>query len=362
MIVATYEFAGQKPELIAESIRGEQTIEFPIDLAAPWIQDEVVGKVAAICSEGDRHLISISYNEQVVGGEFNQLFNMLWGNVSIFPNIKLVEVDFGQEYLATVKGPAFGFAGLRARLGAEKRPLVATALKPMGQSAADFAEMATKLVRAGIDFIKDDHGLANQPWAPWDERVRAVADAVNEANAKYGRQTIYAPSLNVPPTEIMQKAALAKEYGAGALLVLPGLTGLASIAGVAELGLPIMVHPSMLGSFTQNQTTGIAHHLIYGVFPRLLGADISVFPNVGGRFSFTDRQCLQIQNAALASMAHLHQMVIAPAGGMTIEKLAAMHDLYGRDAMFLIGGALSRGNLYENAVAFVEAVQTKFSD
>jgi ribulose-bisphosphate carboxylase large chain len=298
----------------------------------------------------------------VVGGEFSQLFSMLWGNVSIFPNIRLVDVEFSDEFLTTFPGPKYGLAGLRKELVAPTRPLISTALKPMGYSPNEFAQMATTLVRAGIDFIKDDHGLGNQPWARWHERVEAVAKAVVAANEKYGRKTIYAPSLNVPANEIMDRAAKAHEWGAGALLVLPGLTGLSSVHGLQQFGLPIMTHPSMLGSFTQSPSTGIAHALIYGLFPRMLGADISVFPNVGGRFSFTNEECLSIQNACTKDFGQMSQTVIAPAGGMSIEKLDGMHNLYGSDVMFLIGGALSRGDLYENAVAFAEAVQTKYSN
>ena len=41
----TYAFLGENPTAIADLIRAEQTIEFPIELAPTWIQDEVVGKV-----------------------------------------------------------------------------------------------------------------------------------------------------------------------------------------------------------------------------------------------------------------------------------------------------------------------------
>ena len=85
----TYAFLGENPTAIADLIRAEQTIEFPIELAPTWIQDEVVGKVEEITtSDKNNHLITISYNPDVTGGELTQFLNVLWGNASLFPGVK----------------------------------------------------------------------------------------------------------------------------------------------------------------------------------------------------------------------------------------------------------------------------------
>ena len=39
--------------------------------------------------------------------------------------------------------------------------------------------MAYDFAKGGIDLIKDDHGLANQNYAPYEERVRACCAAVS---------------------------------------------------------------------------------------------------------------------------------------------------------------------------------------
>ena len=72
-IYVTYKFAGEDPKALADVIRAEQTIEFPFELAPTWIQEEVVGKVEEITStDKQNHLITISYNPDVTGGELNQ--------------------------------------------------------------------------------------------------------------------------------------------------------------------------------------------------------------------------------------------------------------------------------------------------
>ena len=98
-IYVTYKFTGEDPKSIADVIRAEQTIEFPYDLAPGWIQEEVVGKVEEISSsDKTSHLITISYNPDVTGGELNQFLNVLWGNVSLFPNVRIVELKLPEAF------------------------------------------------------------------------------------------------------------------------------------------------------------------------------------------------------------------------------------------------------------------------
>jgi ribulose-bisphosphate carboxylase large chain len=105
-IYVTYAFVGENPTAIADVIRVEQTIEFPYELAPTWIQENVVGKVEEISSlDKTNHLITLSYNPDVTGGELNQLLNVLWGNVSLFPWVKIVDLKLPDVILNSFKGP-----------------------------------------------------------------------------------------------------------------------------------------------------------------------------------------------------------------------------------------------------------------
>ena len=361
-LVITYAFIGENPQAMADLIRVEQTIEFPFELAAKWIQEEVVGKVEEISSSSDRkHTIVISYNPDVTGGELTQLLNVLWGNTSLFPGIRIVDLKIPDSILKNFKGPRFGISGLRQMFNAPTRPLLTTALKPMGSDSKTLAQMAHTLALAGFDIIKDDHSLANQPWALWKERVTLISRAVQEANAITGKNSLYAPSLNLPFDQLHDAAQTAKALGAGALLVLPGITGFDSLRVIAaddSIGLPIQGHPSMLGSLVLSSDFGISHGIVFGTLMRLAGADISIFPNVGGRFSFSQEQCLEIAKYLRTELGSLKPTWISPAGGMTLERIPEMIEMYGLDTSLLIGGALSRGDLAENAAQMIELVHT----
>lgn len=359
--VLTYEIHRDDARSVAEAIRVEQTIEFPYDLAADWIQREIVGQILSLkVLRAGLSLVEISYDLRTTGNELPQLLNVAWGNVSLFKGVRLIDIAFEEDVAAIFKGPRFGIDGLRTRFTVPARPLVATAIKPMGTDAQGFAEIATTLARAGFDIIKDDHSLANQPWATWRERVARVADAVHKTNARTGFKTAYMPSLNLPAGEILQAAVEAEKLGAGGLLLLPGITGFDSMRTVAEndeVALPIISHPSMLGSFVSNPTQGIAHGVLLGTIMRLAGADISIFPNFGGRFAFTSAECSEITRAARADRRGIAPIWISPAGGMTLDRIPEMRAFYGEDLALLIGGALHRGDLYENARAMRNAVE-----
>ena len=250
------------------------------------------------------------------------------------------------------RGPRFGVTGIRRLTQVSERPLTMTALKPMGQSVERLAIMASDFAASGIDFIKDDHGLASQPFCNFKERVQECSKSVQRANQDHGTSARYCPSLNVPADEIGAAARFARDQGVGGLLVLPGLYGfdtMRSLADDNDLGLPIISHPSFLGSHSNAGDGGIDPGVLFGTFMRLAGADIVVFPNYGGRFSVLPNVCQSIIDCLRAPMGAIAEALPAPAGGMKVERLSEMIEFYGSDVSLLIGGELHRGDRREIA-------------
>lgn len=102
------------------------------------------------------------------------------------------------------------------------------------------------------------------------------------------------------------------------MLLLPGLYGFDTMRAVAdddELGLVVMSHPSMLGAFTSPGHHGMSHAVVLGTLARLAGADVSVFPNHSGRFSFRPEDCAAIAHALGEPLGDLAPAFPAPAGG-----------------------------------------------
>jgi ribulose-bisphosphate carboxylase large chain len=279
---------------------------------------------------------------------------MLFGNTSLQEDVSLVDAEFPKAFVAHFGGPRFGIGGIREITGAYGRPLTCSALKPQGLAASQLASIARTFALAGIDVVKDDHGLADQTAAPFAERVRHVQRAVDNANRETGGQCVYAPSLTGDYGRIRERIAYAREHGVRMLLVAPMVSGVSNVAALArDAGVPIMAHPALAGA------ARIAPPLLMGKLFRLFGADATIFPNAGGRFSFTPKICSDIADAARASWHGLAPMLPVPAGGMAVERVAEMRARFGNDTMFLIGGSLlvAGEKLLERCTEFVAAVE-----
>ena len=194
--------AGSEAEAraLARGICLEQTVEVSDELLADDdIRGQVVGRIEALEAAGPgRYDAAISYAVETTAGELTQLLNVIFGNSAMQPGIRVLRLDLPPSLLRQFKGPRFGREGLRALLGVAERPLLGTALKPMGLSAADLADLAYQLALGGVDIIKEDHGLTDQPFAPFAERVPRCAEAVARANHETGYRCLYAPNVTAP--------------------------------------------------------------------------------------------------------------------------------------------------------------------
>jgi ribulose-bisphosphate carboxylase large chain len=363
---AVYRLAGtaEQARTYAHDICLEQTVEFPEDLIERIdIRQQIVGRVESLVQiDSQHHEATIAFPIEVAGNELPQLLNVLFGNISLKPGYRLVGCELPDSLLRSYRGPRFGRAGLRDLLGVHDRPLLSTAIKPMGLSPKELAEYAGQFARGGIDLIKDDHGLADQSFARYADRVQRLSEAVTRANQETGMRCLYLPNVTAGPEEMVERARLARAAGAGGVLIAPGLAGWDAMRRIAdddEIALPIMSHPAFLGGCTASDQEGIAHGVLYGPMMRLAGADATIFPNYGGRFSFSESQCREIIDGCTSPMYHVKPIFPTPAGGMKVERVAELCRFYGNESVLLIGGDLHRHgpDLVENCRQFARLVR-----
>ncbi|MEL6150657.1 MAG: RuBisCO large subunit C-terminal-like domain-containing protein [Chloroflexota bacterium] len=344
-------------EAIAQGIALEQTVELPAALVPSGdVQAQIVGQIESIEAGEGSALVTISYAVETAGTGLPQLMNVVFGNTSMQSDIQVMRMDLPESITRQFRGPRYGISGLRELLHAPTRPLLATALKPVGLSAGQLAEIAYQFALGGIDIIKDDHGLANQPFCPFEERVRECADAVRRANAQTGRNALYMPNVTAPYDELRDRARFAKANGAGGVMVSWGLVGFDALRVLADdddLPLPVLAHPALSGSFVASERNGMAHTVTYGQLMRLAGADAVIFVNYGGRFPYTEAQCKQVIIGCTEPMGHLRSIFPMPGGGMTLDRIPELHRFYGDDVVFLVAGGL-----YGYSDDFIENTRT----
>lgn len=343
---ALYRVAGNKLDARARAwdICLEQTVELPFDVVPEGsVRDQIIGRIESLRKQADGYRAVISYAVGCAAAELPQLLNVLFGNISIKPGIRLQRFALPPVLLRHFKGPRFGRAGLRRRLGISRRPLLCAALKPMGMSPGELADLAHRFALGGIDIVKDDHGLSDQRYAPFEERVRLCAKAVAKANRKTGFRCAYAPNITAPFSELLDRARFAREAGAGAMLVSPGLAGLDAMRAVADdsrVGLPVLSHPAFQGTYVLQPESGISHYALFGQIARLAGADASIYPNYGGRFSFSRAECRTIVEGCRVPMGHLRPILPCPGGGMSLDRVPELLRFYGNEVILLVGGGL----------------------
>jgi ribulose-bisphosphate carboxylase large chain len=355
----TYEVRARAGDIAAraEALLLEQAVELPRAVVArdPWVAAHILGCVEEIRPAGDdQYLVTLTQPLATTACDPAQLLTILFGNSSLQPDVVLADVDLPEAAFDWLPGPRTGLGGLRALTGVAGRPLLATALKPMGLRPAQLASLCGTFARAGIDLIKDDHGLADHTFCPFEARVEACLRAVDDAARETGRRALYVPSLMGTPDRVMRQLAFAREAGAGMVLISPMVVGLPLLHQMASLpdGLPVLAHPAFGGVLRA------AEPVLFGKLFRWFGADAVIFPHAGGRFSYSEETCRALADALRAPHPRARPAFPAPAGGIRVERIGELLEFYGPDAILLIGGSLYEAGdgLFERTRQLVDRV------
>ena len=344
-------------EARANAIAVEQSVEMPVvAITDAFVRAEIVGQVVAIVEKTEGLFeVRVRLAAATVGEDAGQLINMLFGNTSLHPDVMLHDVELPLGIAEGFGGPRHGLEGLRRKVGAPRRALTCSALKPQGLAPAALADLALRFADGGIDYIKDDHGLADQAYSRFAARVEAIAAKLRGSARADGHATRYVPSLSGDLDTMRRQITLARGAGIDTVMAAPMIAGLANFHRLVREhpDVAFFAHPTLAGA-------AIAPPLLFGKLFRMLGADAVIFPNHGGRFGYSPATCAELAATALADWHGLRPCAPVPAGGMSRERIGEMLDFYGVDIMLLIGGALLEAGprLTEATAAFITEVQS----
>ena len=271
----TYRLSGSEEEARAkaEDICIEQTVEFPAEeVPEGIIRDHVFGRIESFGPwGGDSFNAVISYANEIAAGELTQFLNVVFGNSSIKPGIRVEHLDLPESLLHAFKGPRFG----RARAPQAPECTEAAASFHCAQAHGAFV---TRACRPGVPVRAGRHGY--HQGRPRSERsmlltLRRTGAVLRRSCSKRKQETgqpcLYIANITAPHREVMKRARFAKQAGAGGLMVAPGLIGFDLMRELADddaLALPILTHPALQGSFVTGRN-GISHGVIFGQLARL---------------------------------------------------------------------------------------------
>jgi ribulose-bisphosphate carboxylase large chain len=360
LLRATYELALRRGETLREARRRarwiayEQTVELPPGVSPPRIERQLVARVGSVSAAGAGIArVTLGFSPRLVDSP-GQLLNVLFGNVSMQAGIRLAELAWPASLLRRLGGPAFGVAGLRALCGVgERRALSCVALKPVGLGPRELARRAYVLARGGIDLLKEDQGLADQPMARFRDRVLRCQEAVERANAA-GASAVYLPHVTGAGERFAERLGAAAAAGCRGVMVSPMLAGLDAVAAARQAGFAVLAHPALSGALL-GRRHGIAARLLWGDVFRVAGADGVIFPNAGGRFPIALAECLAVADHLRRPLGGVRPAMPVIGGGVDLDRVPHWLRRYGSDLVVLVGGGLYRSPDLGAAAALLRA-------
>jgi len=352
---ATYDLVcepGESPREKALDIAREQTVEMPEGAPPADVEQRVLGVVEELTSLPDgRSRAVVSHDLALLDDGLPQLFNLLFGNISMKQGIRLVALEVPDEAVRRFGGPRYGIPGLRTLTGVPDRPILSSALKPVGLSATALAEITYRFARAGLDIIKDDHSLADQQSAPFRERVEQSQAAVQRANAETGGRSLYFPNVSGSLAGLSDRLDYARDAGCVGVLLNVLAQGVDAVPLAAARGLAVLAHPTLTGAFF-GRHHGIAPEVLLGDLFRLAGSDGVIYPNPEGRFPgglWSVERCEAVNRHLREPLGEAKPAFPVPAGGIDAARVSEWLRVWGPDTVFLIGGSLYARGDYEAA-------------
>ena len=347
-LTAVYEIDGpaSTAQIMAERICFDQTIEAETGLLPHVLQSEIVGQVQNLHQSAEgRYEATIRFRGELLNGDCADLLNVLFGTSSLRGNVRLLSFSMTDGLLSSWQGPRFGLERIRQLLAMGNRPLLCGVLKPLRRSARELAELAAQLVEGEMGLIKDDQSLLDQSWSPFEERVSRCAEAIGDRSRRRGRPCLYFAHVSGAYETMRKRAARAKALGATGLLISPGLTGfdaMRSLSSDESLNLPILSHPALLGASVGSERGGVAPGVLYGLLPRLAGADLTIYPAFGAGYSISQQDCLSIAQRCRKSWGALHPTMPAVGGRIGPGRLSELRSVLGSDVAFIVGSRIQK--------------------
>lgn len=287
--------------------------------------------------------IKISYPSANFSADLPAILTTVFGKLSLDGEVRLLDLDFEEGLLKQFPGPRFGIDGIRGLLNVHGRPLVISIFKGViGRDIDYLTAQLRQQALGGVDLVKDDEILFDNPLTPFKERITAAKQILNEVYSETGHRTLYAVNLSGRTSQLRDKARKARELGADALLFnvhTYGLDVLQELAEDDEIALPLMAHPAFSGAFTASPFYGVAAPLALGKLTRYAGADFSLFPSPYGSVAMEKTAALEL-GEQLTNRSLLKPAFPVPSAGIHPGLVPLLINDFGIDSIINAGGGV----------------------
>ncbi|ADU93347.1 2,3-diketo-5-methylthiopentyl-1-phosphate enolase [Geobacillus sp. Y412MC52] len=291
-----------------------------------------------------RAIVKIAYPTVNFSADLPALLVTTFGKLSLDGEVRLLDLEFPDEWKRQFPGPRFGIAGIREKVGVHNRPLLMSIFKGMiGRDLAYLTSELKKQALGGVDLVKDDEILFDSELLPFEKRITEGKTALQEVYEQTGKRTLYAVNLTGKTFALKDKAKRAAELGADVLLFnvfAYGLDVLQALREDEEIALPIMAHPAFSGAVTPSEFYGVAPSLWLGKLLRLAGADFVLFPSPYGSVALEREQALGIARALTDDQEPFARAFPVPSAGIHPGLVPLLVRDFGLDSIVNAGGGI----------------------
>ncbi len=289
--------------------------------------------------------IEIAFPVANVGANLSSLMATVCGNLyelGEVTGLRVLDVDLPPEYAKQFAGPRFGVEGTRVKAGVHGRPLIGTIIKPsIGLTAAQTAELVDSLCEADIDFIKDDELIADPPYAPFDQRLKAVMPVLQRHADRLGRMPMYAINISGSVDDMRRRHDDVLRAGGTCVMASINWVGYSAMEDLRRHSqLPIHGHRNGWGALTRCPELGM-DFIAYQKVWRLAGVDQLHVNGLGSKFWEPDESVVASAKACLSPWAGLGPLMPVFSSGQWAGQAPEMFRLLGSiDVMHLAGGGI----------------------
>lgn len=308
-----------------------------------------------------KYVIQIAYPAVHFGGDFPLLLTSLLGNdASTSAQVKLLDIQFPEQFVNLFHGPRFGIDGVREKLGIEQRPILLNMIKPCtGLTPEEGAQIFYKAALGGVDIIKDDELLGNPEYSrPWD-RVKAYRKAAEAAADITGERTKYFVNVTSGASQILDNVKRVIEAGADGIMVNFATVGYSVLKEISEITeVPVLGHAAGAGMYYEGNLNGMSSPLAVGKLARLAGADIVMINTPYGGYPLRHQKYFQTIAQLTLPWYHIVPSMPSIGGGVHPGIVEKYMKEAGQDIILAAGGAVQGhpGGATEGARAMRQAI------
>ncbi len=367
-IYATYFIeSSQDIAKVAEVIAGEQSsgtfVTLPYESEAlkrrsraVVEQIDIIGEVnqpslpiarQKVSSRYQQAVIKLSWNIDNMGVSLPNILSTLMGNLfelSQCSALKLMDIELPDAFADKYQGPAFGIEGTRALSGVYERPLIGTIIKPsVGLNPTQTAQITKELAGADIDFIKDDELQADGPHCPFEKRVKAVMEVINDHAQKSGKKIMYAFNITGDIDEMKFRHDIVKEHGGTCIMMSMHSVGLAAFVEIRKHAqLPIHAHRNGWGVYGRSPHIGVAYTAWQKIW-RLAGADHLHVNGIDNKFCEENESSIQSAKSILTPLYDKKPYISMPvfsSGQSAVQVEKTYKAIHSTDLIYAAGGGI----------------------